>query len=73
LGFGCNKLTGIRNSHRAEEIRCRIGFSTNQKLSGKLLFGKGGGRNLRSKIEKIMPNEAYGDEIYLGSLILAHH
>jgi hypothetical protein len=25
------------------------------------------------KIEKIMPNEAYGDEIYLGSLILARH
>jgi hypothetical protein len=25
------------------------------------------------KIEKIMPNEAYRDEIYLGSLILARH
>jgi hypothetical protein len=25
------------------------------------------------KIEKIMPNEAYGDEIYLSSLILTHH
>jgi hypothetical protein len=25
------------------------------------------------KIEKIMPSEAYRDEIYLSSLILAHH
>jgi hypothetical protein len=25
------------------------------------------------KIEEIMPNEAYGDEIYLSSLILARH
>jgi hypothetical protein len=25
------------------------------------------------EIEKIMPNEAYGDEIYLSSLILTRH
>jgi hypothetical protein len=25
------------------------------------------------KIKEIMPNEAYGDEIYLSSLILARH
>jgi hypothetical protein len=25
------------------------------------------------KIKKIMPNEAYGDEIYLSSLVLARH
>jgi hypothetical protein len=31
----------IRNSHRIEEIRRRIGLSTNQKLSGKLLLEEG--------------------------------
>jgi hypothetical protein len=42
LGFGCDEFVGIRNSHKTEEIRRRIGLSTNQKLSGKLLLGEGG-------------------------------
>jgi hypothetical protein len=31
------------------------------------------GEKSEVKIEKIMPNEAYGDEIYLSSLILTRH
>jgi hypothetical protein len=31
------------------------------------------GEKFEVKIEKIMPNEAYVDEIYLSSLILARH
>jgi hypothetical protein len=38
----CNKLAGVGNSQKAEEIRCRIGLSANQKL-GKLLSRKDGG------------------------------
>jgi hypothetical protein len=57
----------------SEELRCRIGLSTNQKLGGKLILREGGGRNLRLKSKRVMPNEAYGDEIYLSSLILTHH
>jgi hypothetical protein len=44
----------------------------NQKLGGKLLLRKGGEKS-EVKIEKIMPNEAYGDKIYLSSLILIRH
>jgi hypothetical protein len=42
----------IRNSNRTEEVRRRIGFSANQKLSGKLLLRKGG-EEISGKIEKI--------------------
>jgi hypothetical protein len=52
LGFGCYEFVRIRNSHRAEEIRCRIGLSTNQKLSGKLLLGKAEKKS-QVKIEKL--------------------
>jgi hypothetical protein len=31
------------------------------------------GEKCEVKIKKIMPNEAYGDEIYLSNLILALH
>jgi hypothetical protein len=42
----------IRNSHRTKEVRRRIGLSTNQKLSGKLLLGEGG-EEISGKIEKL--------------------
>jgi hypothetical protein len=52
----------IRNSHRTEEIRRRIGLSANQKLSGKLLLGEGGeeisGKNRKVKCRmKLMEEE----------------
>jgi hypothetical protein len=52
LGFSCNEFVRIRNSHRAEEIRRRIGLSTDQKLSGKLLLGKAEKKS-QVKIEKL--------------------
>jgi hypothetical protein len=72
LGFSCNKLVRIGSFHRTEEIRRRIGLGANQKLGGKLLLRKGGEKS-EVKIEKVVPNEAYGGGIYLSSLILICH
>jgi hypothetical protein len=47
LGFGCDELVRIRNSHRTKEVGRRIGLSANQKLSGKLLLKRRRRRNLR--------------------------
>jgi hypothetical protein len=44
----------------------------NQKLGGKLLLRKAGEKS-EVKIEKGVPNEAYGGGIYLSSLILTCH
>jgi hypothetical protein len=52
LGFGCDEFARIRNSHRTEEVRRRIGPSADQKLSGKILF-KEGGEEISGKIEKL--------------------
>jgi hypothetical protein len=52
LGFGCNEFTRIRNSHRTEEVRRRIGLSADQKLSGKILFRERG-EEILGKIEKL--------------------
>jgi hypothetical protein len=37
LGFGCDEIARIRNSHGTKEVGRRIGLSANQKLSGKFL------------------------------------
>jgi hypothetical protein len=42
----------IKDSHRTEEIRRRIGLSTNQKLSGKLLLEESG-EEISSKNRKV--------------------
>jgi hypothetical protein len=62
LGFGCDEFARIRNSHRTEEVRRRIGLSANQKLSGKLLLREGGeeisGKNRKVKCRmKLMEEE----------------
>jgi hypothetical protein len=62
LGFGCDEFARIRNSHKTKEIRCRIGLSANQKLSGKLLLREGGeeisGKNRKVKCRmKLMGEE----------------
>jgi hypothetical protein len=51
LGFGCDELARIRNSHGTKEVGRRIGLSANQKLSGKLL--REGGEEISGKIEKL--------------------
>jgi hypothetical protein len=65
LGFGCDEFAGIRNSHGAKEVRCRIGLSTNYKLSGKFLLGEGGkeisGKNRKVECRmKLMEEEFTG-------------
>jgi hypothetical protein len=62
LGFGCDEFARIRNSHRTEEVRRRIGLSANQKLSGKILLREGGeeisGKNRKVKCRmKLMEEE----------------
>jgi hypothetical protein len=71
LGFGCDEFARVRNSHRTEEVRRRIGLSANQKLGGKLLLKKVEEKS-EVKIEKGVPNEAYGGGIYLRSLMLTY-
>jgi hypothetical protein len=51
LGFGCDKLVRIGNSHRTKEIRRRIGLSADQKLGGKLLLREGGEEILGKKLK----------------------
>jgi hypothetical protein len=52
LGFGCDELVRIRNSHRTKEVGRQIGLSANQKLSGKLLLKRRRRRNLRFELRK---------------------
>jgi hypothetical protein len=52
LGFGCDEFAGIRNCHETKEIRCRIGLSANQKLSGEFLLEEGG-KEISGKIKKL--------------------
>jgi hypothetical protein len=63
LGFDCDEFARIRNSHRTEEVRRRIGLSANQKLSGKLLLREGGeeisGKNRKVKCRMKLVEEEF--------------
>jgi hypothetical protein len=63
LGFGCDEFARIRNSHRTEEVRRRIGLSADQKLSGKILLREGGeeisGKNRKVKCRMQLVGEKF--------------
>jgi hypothetical protein len=63
LGFGCDEFARIRNSHRTEEVRRRIGLSADQKLSGKILLREGGeeisGKNRKVKCRMQLMGEKF--------------